>query len=109
MRVLISLFNGRPVFYHLALWADDQRGADGTLHGFSVHHLLAERLVFLHDLGVGIGQKHERQIKLVGKLFMRSNAVSADAQNNRSDFFIRVFSSRNSQASLVQPGVLSFG
>ena len=85
--MLISLFDGRPVFYHVALRADDQCGTDGTLDGFSVHHLLAERLEFLHDLGVGIGQKHERQIKLVGKLFMRSNAVSADTQNNRSGFF----------------------
>ena len=87
MRVLISLFNGRPVFHHLASGADDQCGADGTLHGFSVHHLLAERLVFLHDLGVRIRQKHERQIKLIGKLPMRSNAVFADTQNNRSGFF----------------------
>jgi len=85
--VLISFLNGWPVFYNVALRTDYQCGADGTLHGFSVHHLLAEGMVFFHDLGLRIGQQHERQIKFFSKLRMRSNAVFADTQNDCSGFF----------------------
>jgi hypothetical protein len=79
--VLFGVLNARPLFDNLALRADNQARADRTLHSFSIHHLLAERLVFFHYLRFRVGQKHERQIKLFGKLVMGINAVFTDTQN----------------------------
>jgi hypothetical protein len=81
MGVLFGFLNARPVFDNLALRTDNQARADRTLHSFSIHHLLAEGLVFFHYLRFRVGQKQEGQIKLFGKLVMGINAVFADTQN----------------------------
>jgi hypothetical protein len=87
MRVLIGFFNTRPVLDDIALRIDYHAGADRTLDSLPVHHLFTEGSVFFHYVRLGIGQKHKRQIKLVGKFLMRINRVFADAQNYRSAFF----------------------
>ena len=76
--MLFRLFHGIPLHNHIALWPDHHGGTDRSLHFLAVHHLLAKRGVFFHDLGSRVGQQNVGQIVFLGELVVRWDAIFAD-------------------------------
>jgi hypothetical protein len=72
--------------------------------------LFAPHPVRLHDRLVGVSGEPERQRELVDELAVRLRASSTETPNTAT-FFLRNCDqpSRMEHASLVQPGVSSFG
>ena len=83
----IGLLYGRPVLEHLALWADDDCGSNRALHLLAVHHFFSVCAVLLHHFAPSVGEQYVRQLKFLGKLFVRFNAVLADTEDHRIRLF----------------------
>ena len=65
----------------LALFVDDERGADDALHGLAVHHLLAVGAPGGQHLAVGIGQQREGELLVVAELGELLRLVGGDADD----------------------------
>ncbi len=105
-----STFTLGKIFLILAVGTDDEGGPFDAHVLLAVHALLLPDAVGFGRFMVAIGQQGERQVELVLELGLRFGLIGGDADDYGVGFReLAGEVSRNSQASLVQPGVSALG
>ena len=64
----------------LAVWADDESGADDAHDFLAVHFLFLDDAKGIGDFFIGVGEKGERELEFILEFFLRLRCVGGDAE-----------------------------